>query len=81
MYKYRNADGSRNQCGNKIAILRKSLPERTSQQKLAAKLQLEGVDLNKNAIQRIESGQRFVTDLELLALAKVLHTTVDALLK
>ncbi len=80
MYKNKNADGTLNICGRKIAALRKALPEKTSQQKLAAMLQLEGIDLDKNAIQRIESGQRFVTDLELKAFARVFHTTADALL-
>ena len=80
MYKNKNTDGSLNICGKNIAVLRKALPEKTSQQKLAAMLQLEGIDLDKNAIQRIESGQRFVTDLELKAFARVFHTTADALL-
>lgn len=80
MYKNKNSDGTLNICGKKIAELRKGLPEKTSQQKLAAMLQLEGIDLDKNAIQRIESGQRFVTDLELKAFAKVFHTTADYLL-
>lgn len=35
---------------------------------------------NKNAIQRIESGQRFVTDIELVALAKVLKVSLNELL-
>lgn len=60
--------------------MRKALPEKTSQNKLASMLQLEGIDLDKNAIQRIESGQRAVIDLELKALAKVLGTTTDDLL-
>ena len=44
-------------------------------------LQLQGLDVDKNAIQRIESGQRFVTDIELKVLAQVLKTTTDELLK
>ena len=44
-------------------------------------LQLAGLDLDKNAIQRIESGQRFVTDIELKVIAQVLGITVDELLK
>jgi transcriptional regulator with XRE-family HTH domain len=43
-------------------------------------LQLSGIDLDKNAIQRIESGQRFVTDIELLALSQTLHVSLDELL-
>ena len=52
-----------------------------SQRALADKLQLEGIDLDKNAIQRIESGQRFVTDIELKAFANVLNLPVQELLK
>ena len=44
-------------------------------------LQLSGLDVDKNAIQRIESGQRFVTDIELNALAQVLGVAVEELLK
>jgi transcriptional regulator with XRE-family HTH domain len=81
VYKNKNKDGSLNLCGKKIAALRKGRQEKTSQNKLASMLQLEGIDLDKNAVQRIESGQRFVTDLELKAFAKVLHTTADDLLE
>lgn len=43
-------------------------------------LQLCGLDMDKNAIQRIESGARFVTDIELAAIAKVLGVSADVLL-
>lgn len=43
-------------------------------------LQLKGLDLDKNAIQRIESGKRFVTDIELRYFAKVLNVSYEALL-
>ncbi len=61
--------------------LRVALPGRVSQRKLADKLQLMGLDLGKNAIQQIESGQRFVTDIELKALAQALGVTADELLR
>lgn len=44
-------------------------------------LQLVGLDMDKNAVQRIESGARFVTDIELAGIAKVLSVTCDELLK
>ncbi len=53
---------------------------KTSQRALADKMQLEGIALDKNAIQRIESGQRFVTDIELKTFAKVLGVSCDTLL-
>ena len=81
MFKNRNKDGTLNISGIRIAALRKALRPKVSQRALAEKLQLEGVDLDKNAIQRIESGKRFVTDIELKALAKVLKVSADDLLK
>ena len=39
---------------------------------LAAKLQIEGVTMERDSISRIEIGTRFVTDYELKVLAKVL---------
>ncbi|MGE4353206.1 MAG: helix-turn-helix domain-containing protein [Oscillospiraceae bacterium] len=81
MYKNRGADGSLNICGTKIASLRKQMNPKTSQKKLAEMLQLEGIDLDKNAIQRIECGKRFVTDIELRAFAKVFNDSIDYLLK
>ena len=43
-------------------------------------MQLHGIDIDKNAIQRIENGKRFVTDIELVVLAKVLEVSVLELL-
>ncbi len=43
-------------------------------------LQVAGLDIDKNAVQRIESGKRFVTDIELKAIAKVLGVTYQELL-
>lgn len=50
-----------------------------SQRILAEKLQLLGIDVDKNAIQRIEAGKRFVTDIELAALAMVFGVSCDVL--
>lgn len=81
MYKNRRTDGKCNLCGEKVAILRKQMLPKVSQRGLADLLQLAGVDVDKNAVQRIECGKRFATDIELKALANVLHTTTDELLK
>ena len=51
-----------------------------SQRALAERMQLEGVDLDKNAIQRIECGKRFVTDIELRALAAIFKVPAEELL-
>ena len=79
MFINKNVDGLNNVCGKKIATLRKEL--KISQKILADRLQLSGLDVDKNAIQRIECGKRFVTDIELLAIAKIFDITVDELLK
>ncbi len=52
-----------------------------SQRALADKLQLMGIDVDKNAVQRIECGKRFVTDIELKALSDALGVSFDDLLK
>lgn len=80
MYKNHGPDGRRNLCGVRVAQLRKLMKPRVSQRALASMLQLAGLDVDKNAVQRIESGKRFVTDIELKALAEVLGTTVEELL-
>ena len=64
-----------------MAQLRKSMKPKVSQRALADMLQLAGVDVDKNAIQRIECGKRFVTDVELKILAQVLGVTADELLQ
>ena len=79
MFINKTNDGLNNICGKKIAELRKNM--KISQRILADKLQLSGLDVDKNAIQRIECGKRFVTDIELLAFAKIFDITVDELLK
>lgn len=79
MFNNRTSDGRNNVCGTKVAKLRKNL--KISQRELADRLQLIELDIDKNAVQRIESGQRFVTDIELIYLAKVFGITVEELLK
>lgn len=81
MFKNKTTDGRNNICGEKICALRKMQVPKMSQRILADRLQLEGIDVDKNAIQRIESGQRFVTDIELLSLSKIFNVTCDELLK
>jgi len=81
MYKNKLPDGRNNICGENIKRLRLLLPEKTSQRKLADLLQIQGLDIDKNAVQRMESGQRFVTDIELKALSDVFNISCDELLR
>ena len=71
-------NGKKNICGNQIRLAR--VRRRMSQSDLAAKMQVEGVILERDSISRIEIGTRFVTDYELLTFAKVLNTDIDWLL-
>lgn len=81
MFKNKTENGRNNICGEKIYALRKAQIPKMSQRILAEKLQINGIDVDKNAVQRIESGERFVTDIELRVLAQILGTTADELLK
>lgn len=77
MFINKSSDGRNNVCGKNVAAMRKKM--NISQRELAERLQLMGYDLDKNAIQRIESGQRFVTDIEVQALAKVFDVSLPTL--
>lgn len=79
MFINKSADGLNNICGKNIAQLR--IKAGISQKALADKMQLVGIDIDKNAIQRIECGKRFITDIEVIAFAKVFGITTDDLLK
>ena len=79
MFKNKSQTGN-NLCGARIAELRKGSPTKMSQRALADRLQLLGIDVDKNAIQRIECGKRFVTDIELAALARIFEVSADHLL-
>lgn len=79
---YKNKNGSRNNItGVAIKELRLLQEPRMSQRALADLMQLEGIDLDKNAIQRIESGGRFITDIELIAFSRVFNVAVEDLYK
>ena len=66
-------DGKKNICGKRVKKARRRL--KLSQEDLAARLQVSGVIIERNSISRIESGERFVADYELLALSKILSVS------
>ncbi len=70
--------GTNNVCGKVLSEYREK--HNLSQRKLADMLQLSGLDIDKNAIQRIEAGKRFVTDIEIKHLSKVLELSYEQLL-
>ena len=65
-----------------IAARLKALRERDhlSQRDLAYQLQLIGMDMDKNVITRIETNKRYVTDIEIQALAMIFHVTYQYLI-
>lgn len=79
MFTNKSHNGQNNLCGKAIASRRKEMGK--SQRQLADLLQIAGLDIDKNAVQRIEAGKRFVTDIELYYLAKVLHLSYEALIE
>jgi len=79
MFVNKTKDGRNNVCGKNVARFRMQL--NISQRALADRLQLVGLDIDKNAVQRIECGKRFVTDIEIIAFSKVFEISPDALLQ
>lgn len=80
MFKNKAENGENNLCGKRIYELRKTQIPKMSQRILADRLQIIGIDVDKNAIQRIESGERFVTDIEIKGLADIFGVSADYLL-
>ncbi|MBO5305246.1 MAG: helix-turn-helix transcriptional regulator [Clostridia bacterium] len=70
--------GKKNVCGDRVHEAR--CRHRMTQSDLAAKLQLEGIIMERDSISRIEIGTRFVADYELRELAKILKVSVGWLL-
>lgn len=77
MFINKTTDGKNNICGVNIARRRKEL--KISQRELADRLQIAGLDVDKNAIQRMESGQRFITDIEISYISCVLEMSLSEL--
>lgn len=70
--------GKKNICGERVKERRRELG--LSQENLAARLQVEGINIERDSISRIEIGTRFVADYELVALCKILKVTPAFLL-
>lgn len=72
-------NGKKNISGDRIRQAR--VVQRMRQEDLAAKLQIAGVNMERDSISRIEIGTRFVSDFELKVFAKVLGVSVLWLLE
>ncbi len=78
MFINKTPEGNNNLIGIKMKALRKGM--KLSQRAFADRLQIEGLEVEKNAIQRIECGKRFVTDIELVVICRVLKISPNDLL-
>ncbi len=72
-------DGRKNICGERIRELRTK--RHWSQSNLAKHLQLAGVNLARDSVNRIEKGTRFVADYEIRAFAEIFDVSVLWLLE
>lgn len=70
--------GKKNCTGDRIREAR--VKQRLSQSAVAARLQVEGVIMERDSLSRIEIGTRFVADYELMIFARVLNVSVPWLL-
>ncbi len=64
--------------GKRIHTYRKE--QKMTQEQLAAKLQINGYDLTRSTIAKIESGQRHIYLYELKAIVEILRVSFDDLL-
>lgn len=68
-------NGVKNVSGDRIHQARTA--KRLSQENLAAKMQVSGVIVEREAISKIETGDRFVTDYELRTFSRVLGVSME----
>lgn len=66
-----------NICGDRVRMARAIQNPPLTQEDLARKVNLEGMDMTKIIVSRIESNQRHVCDAELKMLAKVLGVSME----
>lgn len=66
------------QIGQRIRVLREK--RGLTQQQLSAKMQLQGCDVTRSALAKIEVGQRHIYPDELKALKEILCVTYEELL-
>lgn len=78
MFKLKTKCGGNNITGKQLVALRHK--KEISQRQLARMMQLAGFDVDHHFIRRIENGERFVTDIELVALSHVLSVPITDLI-
>lgn len=78
MPKPRTETGEKNLIGQRLKALHED--RGWSQRDLAYQLQLIGMDMDKNVITRIETNKRYVTDLEIRAIARLFNVSYQYLI-
>ena len=63
--------------GAKIKQLRQK--KKISQEELAARMQVAGIDIDQRTISRIELEKRFLADFEMREIARILQISLDEL--
>jgi len=71
----------RNIVGTRVRQARKAAKPPITQLDLVARLQIEGMRIDQSGLSKLESGQRPVSDMEVVALAKALKVSVGWLLE
>lgn len=74
----RTKSGEKNLISRQLVALRKQ--HHLSQRDLARQMQLAGYDMDKNAITRIETNNRYVTDIEVRAFAELFGVSYQYLM-
>lgn len=72
-------DGKRNIIGARVKKARLASNPSVTQDDLAGRLAAKGIVLDRSAISRIESKDRYVMDYEALAIAKALKVSIGFL--
>jgi transcriptional regulator with XRE-family HTH domain len=67
----------KNIVGIRIKAARKEA--RMSQMKLAAEMQLQGIKIDRSTVAKLESGRRPISDVEIIAIAKIFNVPVQVL--
>ena len=72
-------NGKLNAVGSKIKDYR--IRNNLTQEQLTAKLQLYGINLHKNSLQKIEKGDRVIKEYELAVFCEILNVSANEILK
>lgn len=77
MKRYRKLKGKYNASGSQIKKKRKEM--KLSQEELAEQMKSAGLNITQKMISRIETGDRIVTDYELMCFSRVFGIQMDKL--